>query len=368
MSSRKLSRIKELDEALVLRCAARSLNTVRELLDLTVLDLSELLDLSMKEAAQLVSTVAAAVCPAGQPVSALLARKRTEASHLPFNLPALDLALRGGAPVGAVTELVGAAGAGKTQACLQLAAAATLPLSAGGLGGSAVYIDTESRFSGERLVEIARGRWPDSFREPASVEALLKGVVVIAPGSGVELLQRLEGLEAVIIEHSVRLVVVDSIAFLVRSGEGTLHERHELLGEQASRLKTLAEAFRIPVIVTNQVTTRTERGGRGFAEAGDGLEPPGAQVEAQLAASLGTKWAHDVNLRLSLETAETGQRYLSITKSSAAPALSFPFDIGEGGLYITGAAVDVADLNAVGSIRGGSVAGGGLLPSAFNLG
>lgn len=368
MSSRKLSRIKELDEALVLRCAARSLNTVRELLDLTVLDLSELLDLSMKEAAQLVSTVAAAVCPAGQPVSALLARKRTEASHLPFNLPALDLALRGGAPVGAVTELVGAAGAGKTQACLQLAAAATLPLSAGGLGGSAVYIDTESRFSGERLVEIARGRWPDSFREPASVEALLKGVVVIAPGSGVELLQRLEGLEAVIIEHSVRLVLVDSIAFLVRSGQGTLHERHELLGEQASRLKTLAEAFRIPVIVTNQVTTRVEPGGRAFAEAAaDGGEAPGAHVEAQLAASLGTKWAHDVNLRLSLETAETGQRLLSITKSSAAPALSFPFDIGAGGLYITGPAVDVADLNAVGSIRGGAAGVGRLLPDAFNL-
>ena len=44
--------------------------------------------------------------------------------------------------------------------------------------------------------------------------------MVIAPSSGVELLQRLEGLEAVIIEHSVRLVLVDSIAFLVRSGQG----------------------------------------------------------------------------------------------------------------------------------------------------
>ena len=141
------------------------------------------------------------------------------------------------------------------------------------------------------------------------MEALVRGVVLFAPTTSAELLARLEGLESTIIELNVKLVIIDSIAALARAeygGSGRTAERQELLGEQASRLKALAEAFRIPVIVTNQVTTA--RGdAAGFAEARSG--PLGAGAEAQLVASLGTKWAHDVNLRLALETSEfTGSR------------------------------------------------------------
>lgn len=65
-------------------------------------------------------------------------------------------------------------------------------------------------------------------------------------------------LEAGVIEHSARLVIVDSVAALARAefgggGSGSIVERQEMLGSVASRLKQLAEAFRIPVVVTNQV-------------------------------------------------------------------------------------------------------------------
>ena len=59
--------------------------------------------------------------------------------------PTLDEILRGGIPTRGITELVGEAGAAKTQICLQLLLAAQMPASAGGLGGSAVYIHTEVR-------------------------------------------------------------------------------------------------------------------------------------------------------------------------------------------------------------------------------
>ena len=78
-------------------------------------------------------------------------------------------------------------------------------------------------------------------------------------------------MEAGIVQHRAVLIVVDSIAALARTefgvaGSGSragggfpnhqqpgIVERQEVLGLVASRLKYLAETFRIPVVVTNQV-------------------------------------------------------------------------------------------------------------------
>ena len=49
----------------------------------------------------------------------------------------------------------GEAGAAKTQLCLQLLLAAQLPLSIGGLNGSAVYIFTEGKPPIDRLKELS---------------------------------------------------------------------------------------------------------------------------------------------------------------------------------------------------------------------
>eukprot|EP00955_Chlamydomonas_euryale_P013661 147003-Chlamydomonas_euryale.AAC.2 len=74
---------------------------------------------------------------------------------------------------------------------------------------------------------------------------------------------RKQTLEAGVIQHSACLVIVDSVAALARAdfggaaselggGGGSIMERQEMLGSVAGRLKQLAEAFRIPVVVTNQ--------------------------------------------------------------------------------------------------------------------
>ena len=66
----------------------------------------------------------------------------------------------------------------------------------------------------------------------------------------------LQGMEAAVAQHHAGVVVVDSIAALMRAefgAKGQVVERQELLGSQASVLKHLAESFRLPVVVTNQV-------------------------------------------------------------------------------------------------------------------
>ena len=210
----------------------------QELLELNELDLSEMLDISNEAAGRVLKCaapcvraapvcalltrprfamascrrVAQACCPEAQTVEQLLARRAGEAHHLVFGLRPLDDALRGGAPAGCITELVGQAGLGKTQLCKQLAVSAQLPVLYGGMGGSVVYIDTEKKFSAARLVEIATARWPERFATPEAIEGLTRGVVLYTPSTGAELLARLEGLEAVIIERGAKLVVIDSIA------------------------------------------------------------------------------------------------------------------------------------------------------------
>jgi hypothetical protein len=59
-------------------------------------------------------------------------------------------------------------------------------------------------------------------------------------------------------QRDVKLIVLDSIAALLRTEFGggeaaALAARGERLGQQAALLKAVAEANRIPVVVTNQV-------------------------------------------------------------------------------------------------------------------
>ena len=71
-------------------------------------------------------------------------------------------------------------------------------------------------------------------------------------------------------------------------------------GKQAATLKLLAESFRIPVVVVNQVTAQMQGPTTYAFEAG--AVPSNELAQGQLTAALGVMWAHAVNTRLVLET------------------------------------------------------------------
>ncbi|KAJ7552481.1 hypothetical protein O6H91_06G057100 [Diphasiastrum complanatum] len=68
----------------------------------------------------------------------------------------LDSVLAGGIACGSITEIVGESASGKTQLALQLLLAVQMPLSCGGLRGSALYLFTEGYFPDRRLQQLAR--------------------------------------------------------------------------------------------------------------------------------------------------------------------------------------------------------------------
>ncbi len=175
-------------------------------------------------------------------------------------LGTLDALLKGGLRAGTITEFVGPPGACKSQLCLQASLFATLPCRLGGLEGKVLYFDAENHFRAERLVQMAQNRFPERYLARPLLDKLLAHVLVSSVTSLSHLESMLPNLERTILEHAVRLIVVDNIAVLARTEYSPAETvaRQQALGKVASSLKKVACAYRIPVVIANQVMSSGE--------------------------------------------------------------------------------------------------------------
>lgn len=218
----------------------------------------------------------------------------------------LDEALGDGLRVGWLTELAGPAGSGKTQCCLQAAALCART-------ADVVVLDAEGSFRAERLFEIARARgWAAA---DADVDRLLRRVHVSRPKSVDELRLAIRVGETKAAETRARLLIVDSIAALVRVdfSADELRDRQAYLADIASELKRIARSRRLAVLVTNHVRADFEK---------DTLEP-----------TLGLIWYHSVTTRLLFEPAPAGPGgIITVVKSPAVPRTSVAYAILTQGL------------------------------------
>ena len=337
-SRRTLDRLPAVDQTLAAKLESRGCRTAEDALYRAPLDVVELADVSMHRARQFIISVAKAVAPT--PTTALDALRRSQ--YVPLVIEDVDKALGGGLRVGAVTEVVGAAGAGKTQLCLAACASAAAPARVGGRDGGVIYVDAERKFSGARLAEIAREKFPGAFEDEESVHALARRVHVVTPTSLTDLNERLDALEEAIIDHKVRLVIIDSIAHLARAefGREKVVQRQSALGAVASTLKRHAEKHALAVLAVNQVTTKIGTFARHASDGGDDV----ADESSGITAALGTKWAHCVNTRIALEVLED-RRALKIVKSPLAPLTSFEYRVDASGIRVSGKS-DAKDVRA----------------------
>jgi RecA/RadA recombinase len=268
--------------------------------------------------------------------------------YLPTGMDSLDQALQGGVRVGTVTELVGRAGAGKTQLAFQLC------ILAAKYNQGALYIDTERKIVLERLAEMSRHRLYQSggggvqqqqqnnnnnsdssafsyndgaFSAPSQhdnnnnhnnqrsssthdaysykrPEQILANLTVETPASTDELLHTLDSVEEIILhrnqvasdnslhKYPVRLLIVDSIAAPLKRdfGSDSAPQRSAAIFLCAQKLKRLAETLHLAVIAINQV-----------GATASGTEPNNGDSTVSVRAALGTSWHHCVSTRLVLE-------------------------------------------------------------------
>lgn len=187
-----------------------------------------------------------------------LLKKRQKVIKITTGSKAFDVILGGGFETGSISECFGEFGASKSQIAHALAVRAQLPLEKGGADGIVVFLDGESTFRPERIVQMSEGIGLD----PSEV---LKNIKVARCFNSDHQMLIAERAEELIKEHHdkkpVRLIIVDSLTAHFRadfSGRGELAPRQQKLNRHMHTLMKLADQYNICVYVTNQVMAKPD--------------------------------------------------------------------------------------------------------------
>lgn len=243
--------------------------------------------------------------------------KRQNIGYITTGSKAIDSLLGKGIESQALTELIGEFGSGKTQICHQLCVGVQLPLEKGGLGGRALFIDTEGTFRPERVIAIAQGLGlnPD--------EVLGNIIYARAFNSDHQMLLADEAF-SLVSQNNVRLVIVDSVITHFRSeypGREALAPRQQKLNRHIHQLLRMADIYNLAVILTNQIQSTPD------TFFGNPNKPAGGNV-----------LAHGSTYRIWLRKSKESRRVAKIIDSPLHPESECIFAITTNGI------IDVDDV------------------------
>ena len=240
-----------------------------------------------------------------------LLNRRRSAQRITTTSKSLDALLGGGVETQAITELVGEYGAGKSQICMQLCVTAQQPPSEGGLGGKALFIDTEGSFAPQRVDDIAKVRGLDC-------QKTLENIIYARCYSSDHQISVVDKTYKVVEKKNIKLIIVDSLISHFRGeyvGRETLAERQQKLNQHVHRLLRLAELYNAAVVITNQIQANPQ------AFFGDPNRPAGGNVIA-----------HASTHRLYIRKGKTNTRIIRVIDSPSLPEAQTRFAITEKGI------------------------------------
>ncbi|KAK9266970.1 hypothetical protein L1049_012641 [Liquidambar formosana] len=243
-------------------------------------------------------------------------------THITTSCAVLDNILGGGISCKEVTEIGGVPGIGKTQLGIQLAVNVQIPVDYGGLGGKAIYIDTEGSFMVERALQIAEACVEDMLetnglprkdfqacQNEMQAKDFLGNIFYFRICSYTEQIALINYLDKFISEHKdVKVIIVDSVTFHFRQDFEDLALRTRVLSGMALKLMKLAKKFALAVVLLNQVTTKYVEG------------------SFQLALALGDSWSHACTNRVILYW-NGNERYAYIDKSPSLRSASATYSV-----------------------------------------
>ena len=237
--------------------------------------------------------------------------RRKNIARISTGSKALDELIGGGVETMAITEMYGKFSSGKSQLGFQLVVNVQKPVDQGGLGGNALFVDSEATFRPDRIAQLAEAQGMDP-------QAVLKNIHVARAENSDHQIILLERAEETIEKNNIKLVVVDSLTSHFRSdyiGRGALSERQQKLNKHVHMLQKLAEKYNLAIYVTNQVM---DNPGILF---GDPTTPIGGHV-----------LAHMSTYRLYVRKSKDDKRIARLVDSPNMPEGEAVFRVTPGGL------------------------------------
>jgi DNA repair protein RadA len=271
---------------------------------------------------------------------AAVLERREQIGKLTWGVEEVDGLLGGGVETQSITEVYGEFGAGKSQVTHQLAVNVQLPPEYGGLGGGAIFVDSEDTFRPERIDDMVRGL-PDEALEATMdqrdieggpgdegamedlIEAFLDQIhVAKAFNSNHQILlaEKAKDLvsESQDDEFPIRVVAVDSLTAHFRAeyvGRGELAERQQKLNKHLHDLMRIGDLHNAAVVVTNQVASNPD------SYFGDPTQPIGGNI-------LG----HTSTFRLYLRKSKGDKRIVRLVDAPNLPDGEAVMRVEDGGL------------------------------------
>src|SRR3989344_2255766 len=241
-----------------------------------------------------------------------LLKRRENVTKISTGSQNLNAMLGGGIETGAITEVYGAYGSGKTSIAHQIAVNVQLPKDKGGAEGIAVWIDSEGTIRPEYIVKLAVAQGLD----PKEVLKNFRGVRSFNSDHQMLLTENIENL----IKDGlpVKLIIVDSLMGHFRSdfsGRGELAARQQKLNKHLHVLLKLATQYNIAIYVTNQVMSKPD------TFFGDPTEAIGGHV-----------LHHASTYRVYLRRGKKGTRVAKLVDAPAMPESEAIFQVTEKGI------------------------------------
>jgi RAD51-like protein 2 len=229
-----------------------------------------------------------------------------------------------------------------------------LPAEFGGLEGQAIYIDTEGSFMVERCAQMADAfishlqrivRHKNDLVKLAAAsrvtkETVLANIHYYRVRDATEQVAVVETLPLMLESHpTIKVIIIDSIAFHLRSEYTDMSARTRSLAEMAQKLMALATAKEVAVILMNQVTTKVikvhnninNNGGRDRQQQGAGSSCNNLTTVTRLVPALGDSWAHAATNRIVLYWKD-GTRQAFVYKSPTRPAATAEYTVTQDGV------------------------------------
>ncbi|EAN31805.1 Rad51 family protein [Theileria parva strain Muguga] len=224
--------------------------------------------------------------------------------HLMFGVKEIDQALNGGLLLGKVCEIYGPSGSGKTQFALSLTSEVLINNLIHSKDYVVLYIYTNGTFPIERLNEILRSKYEDAkglikADENFNTSQLLKNLYVEKVTDNDELYFTFTSKLEEMLQHNVKLIVIDSIAALFRTVQNESYhgQRINSITKVGLIMKRISHEYNLLILAINQASGVFNLSNIPFLNPRSGIKP-----------ALGEAWERCINSRI-LVTRRRDQRF-----------------------------------------------------------